>query len=135
MTATLFEQFEQDVALLDTVFAEAPVGLAFFDTDLRYVRVNDALAEINGIAPEAHVGRSLLEVLPELDPEVLPGLRRVLVAGAPMKDIEVVGRTPSRPGIDRTWLCGYYPVRQRAGGQILGIGAIIVEVTERVQAA
>src|SRR3712207_5139483 len=117
MSATLSEQFEQEVALLDTVFAEAPVGLAFFGADLRYVRVNDTLAEINGIAPSAHVGRTLLEVLPEMDPAVVDGFRAVLETGVPMKDVEVVGRTPSRPGVDRTWLCGWYPVRQRAGGQ------------------
>jgi PAS domain S-box-containing protein len=134
MAATVLQRFEQDAALLDTLFTEAPVGLAFFDRDLRYVRVNTALAEINGVDAEDHVGRTVSEVLPDMDPEVVVGLRRVLETGEPIKDVEVVGQTPSQPGRERTWLCGWYPVRSREGGAILGIGAIVLEVTARVRA-
>jgi PAS domain S-box-containing protein len=134
MAATVLERFEQDAALLDTLFTEAPVGLAFFDRDLRYVRVNDALAEINGVGAGEHVGRTVAEVLPELHADVLQGLRRVLVTGEALKDVEVVGRTPAQPGKDRTWLCGWYPIRVGDGSTIAGIGAIVMEVTARVRA-
>ena len=50
-----------DRAVLDGLFAVAPVGLALLDTDLRYVRVNPALAAMNGVrgrrAPRAHAER------------------------------------------------------------------------------
>ena len=46
--ARLYEAAERSLGLLDTVFATAPVGLAFVDRDLRFVRVNEALAAING---------------------------------------------------------------------------------------
>src|ERR671933_450836 len=52
------------LALLDA----APVGIAFFDRDLRYIRVNRALAEINGLAAEEHVGRRLEDVVGGLAP-------------------------------------------------------------------
>ena len=49
------------VALLDTVFRGTPVGLAFVDRELRFVRVNDALAALNRVprrrAPRPHRGR------------------------------------------------------------------------------
>src|SRR5438034_2319816 len=63
--ARLYDQAERSLALLDTLFATAPVGLAFFDPGLRYVRINTALAEINGVSPAAHVGRTVSDVLPE----------------------------------------------------------------------
>ena len=48
-------QAEETLALLDVIFARAPVGLAFYDLDGRYVRINDHLAEINGVpAGRAH---------------------------------------------------------------------------------
>jgi len=134
MAGTVLQQLEQDAGLLDTLFSEAPVGLAYFDRELRYVRVNAALAEINGLPAEAHVGRTVGEVLPDMDPEVMAGLRRVLATGEPMKDVEITGQTPQRPGVARTWLCGWYPVRNRAGDALLGIGAIVMEVTGRVRA-
>ena len=36
------------------VFAEAPVGLCYFDTNLQFAYVNDRLAEINGVPVEEH---------------------------------------------------------------------------------
>ena len=53
------------LAAVDAVFAAAPVGLAFMDTGFNYVRVNEALATINGLPPENHLGRSLRDVLGE----------------------------------------------------------------------
>ena len=55
----------ESLALLDTVFLGAPVGLAFVDRELRFVRINDALAALNGHPPEAHLGRTVGEVLRE----------------------------------------------------------------------
>jgi hypothetical protein len=40
----------QASALFDIVGEGAPVGLAFVDTELRFVRINAALAAINGRA-------------------------------------------------------------------------------------
>ena len=48
--AVLRERLHATAALLDVIFERAPIGLALMDTDLRYVRVNQRLAEINGIA-------------------------------------------------------------------------------------
>ena len=62
--AQLFREASESLALLDTLVGSAPVGVAFLDTELRYLRVNDRLAEINGIAPEAHVGRTASSCCP-----------------------------------------------------------------------
>ena len=34
-------------------FDDAPVGLCYFDTDLRYVHINEWLAKINGLPVQA----------------------------------------------------------------------------------
>ncbi len=39
------------------MFAEAPIGLCCFDTNLRFVFINNFLAELNGISVEGD-GRS-----------------------------------------------------------------------------
>jgi PAS domain S-box-containing protein len=50
-------------ALVDALYATAPVGLAFVDNEMRYVRINDAMAAIGGGAVEEHVGRRIRDVL------------------------------------------------------------------------
>src|SRR5260370_38841125 len=69
----------QQNALIETLFRSAQIGLAFIDRDTRFVRVNSILAEINGVSPEAHMGRTVREILPNLPNDQLEAnCRRML---------------------------------------------------------
>jgi PAS domain S-box-containing protein len=118
-----------NAALLDTVFAQAPIGLAVLDEQLRFVRINDALAQIDGLAADAHLGQTVAELLPGLDAEVTRGLRRVLESGQPVIDVEIMARTPAQPAEDRFWRASYYPIRP-FGRAPVGVGLIVVEITQ-----
>jgi nitrogen fixation/metabolism regulation signal transduction histidine kinase len=69
---------ERNLVLLDGVFAQTPAGLAFFDRDLRYVRVNAALAAMSGRPVEAHLGRRVDEIVPTLAPHARRAMEEVL---------------------------------------------------------
>ena len=86
--ALLFGAAQQSYAQLNTLLVSAPVGIGFWDRDLRFVRVNDALATINGLSPEEHVGRYLGDVVGELAPILVPLYRRVLETGEPVVHTE-----------------------------------------------
>ena len=115
-------------ALLALVMQRAPMGFAFFDTDLRFVLINDAMADMNGRSPEDHVGRAVHEVVPDLAPRAVPALQAVLDTGVAAIGLRVQGITPARPGVVRTWLQNYYRVTTE-DGTVLGIGALVQEVT------
>jgi PAS domain S-box-containing protein len=121
------------LALLDTVLATAPVGLSFVDRELRYVRINHALAAINGTPVGSTVGRTVGEVIPELAPTVEPLYRHVLETGEPLLDLEVSGTTPGLAGEPGHWLVSYYPVWNRRG-QVFMVGSVVVDITERKRA-
>ncbi len=55
-----------------------PVGFAFIDCDVRIVRINDALAAITGIPGEQHAGRPIVQVIPELWPELEPAYSQMV---------------------------------------------------------
>jgi PAS domain S-box-containing protein len=131
--ARLYDHAERSLALLDTLFATAPVGLAFFDPDLRYVRVNEALALINGLSIDEHIGRSVQDVLPEAGQEVVDQLRTVLDTGVPATDLEVRVATQRDPGTPHIFSASYYPVRS-PDGETIGVGAIVADITERQRA-
>ena len=116
-------------AILDALFAHAPMGLAFWDHELRYQRINPALAEINGLAPRDHIGRSTKEVLgDELGGRVEQILRRVFETGRALVDVDVTGSTAAAPGEPRQWLASYYPVPGEDGAPV-GVAGIVLEVT------
>ena len=98
------------------------------------MRVNDALAEINGVPAIDHIGRTVREVLPAMGPEIEAALEEVLATGEAIVDLHVVGETPREPGRARHYVASYYPVAL-ARGERLGIGITVADVTERAEAA
>src|SRR5205823_5886896 len=100
---------DEALALLDTLLATAPVGLAFVDRAFRYVRINNSLAALDGVPAADHLGREVREVMPQLWPMIEPVLRRVLETGEPLTGVEISGETSAALG-PRHWLASYYPV-------------------------
>jgi PAS domain S-box-containing protein len=119
--------------LLDNLYETAPVGLAFYDRDFRYVRINESLAAINGVPAADHIGRRVREVLPSLGSGIEEKLRTVMTTGKPLYNIELTGETRAAPGTLRHWLVNYYPVWEK-GGALLGMGSIVVDVTDTKRA-
>jgi PAS domain S-box-containing protein len=126
------DERNQSLALVDALFSGAPIGLAFWDTELRYQRVNDSLAAMNGIPVDEHIGRPLLDVVPDLT-GVAAILRQVVDTGNPVTEIEVTGETPAQPGVARHWLASYYPV-SGAHGEVVGVGGAVLDITTRKRA-
>jgi PAS domain S-box-containing protein len=124
---------QHQLAEIESIYQTAPVGLAILDADLRYVRINQQLADINGVSVETHLGHTLREIIPNLADEAEPLLLQILETGEPMLDREISGETPAQPGVVRTWLESCFPVRQ-LDGMIVGINVVIQEITDQKQA-
>ncbi|HEU4683235.1 MAG TPA: PAS domain S-box protein [Nitrospira sp.] len=124
---------ERQAKELDHLYQTSPAGLAFLDHELRFERINRTLATIHGLSVEAHLGRRVGEILP-------PGmagplgeiLRQVLATGEPAMNVELPVET-ERPAKGRYWLANYYPLKDREG-QVLGINAVVQDITERKRA-
>jgi PAS domain S-box-containing protein len=122
---------QESLAQLNAAFTTAPVALAFLDRELRYVRVNEVLAQMNGLPAEDHVGRRARDVLPEGVGERAESMhRRVLESGEAILEIPVKRRLATTPGEDRELLASYYPVRG-SNGDVIGVGVVGIDVTER----
>lgn len=120
----------QQAAELALIYRTVPIGLCVVDTELRFVHVNACLAEINGVPAEAHLGRTVREVVPSLADRIEPMLRRVLDTGEPVLGLESSGETPAQPGIQRHWLSQYWPLCNEQG-QVYAINVVAEEITER----
>ncbi|MGY6022573.1 SpoIIE family protein phosphatase [Streptomyces spinosirectus] len=132
---TTVRRLERDVALSTRMIAQSPIGLAVLDTDLRYVSVNPALEQIDGIPAKDHTGRSLREVLPHLDADMIEAAaRQVLESGRPLLNRQTTGRTATDPDDERTWSMSLYRLDD-AVGTVLGLAASVVDVTEQHRAS
>jgi PAS domain S-box-containing protein len=121
---------DEALALIDTLVAGAPVGLAFIDLGGRYRRVNAAFAAMAGLSIDEHLGRSAEEVLPAVARDVETHVGHVLSTRQPVTDVELTVAAPGSPGVTRSWRMSFYPVATETRGTV-GVGCIAVEVTEQ----
>ena len=121
--AELKAQHQQLQAIIDN----SPMVVFAKDRDLRYLFVNQEVADFFGTEPEAIIGQGDEEMLPE---EALATMRandrRVLETG---QAIEVEEVMPT-PGGDRTFMVHKFPLRGPEG-EIRGVAGIALDVTER----
>lgn len=118
---------------LETLYRSAPLGLGQLDADLRFVRINEALAEINGFTVDEHLGRNVWDLVPALRETAEPLLRRVLESGEPLTGLTFRGETAAAPGVEREWVEQFYPVRDPETQEVTGVGIVCEEVTDRRQ--
>ncbi|MFG2605947.1 SpoIIE family protein phosphatase [Streptomyces sp. NPDC048514] len=128
-------EVERDLALSTRLISQSPIGLATLDTDLRYVAVNPALERMHGIPAEEHLGRHYREIMTSAKFEATEaGMRQVLRTGAPLVDeYTIVGHTPADPHL-HAWSISLYRLEDPQG-RVLGVADLVVDVTDRYQAA
>ncbi|MFM1989835.1 MAG: hypothetical protein RJA99_2792 [Pseudomonadota bacterium] len=122
-----------DAVEFEAIWHNVPVGLAVVDASLRYVLVNERLAELNGLPVEAHLGRPVREIVPDLTAQGEAALRRLVETGEPMRDVEITGETPAMPGVRRTWIVQFLPLRD-AAGRVVAVSILAEEVTQQREA-
>ncbi|HSM80521.1 MAG TPA: PAS domain S-box protein [Nodosilinea sp.] len=124
-------QVQQQLAEIETIYQSAPIGLGVLDDELRFVRVNQRLAEMNGLPVAAHLGRTVRELLPTLADQAEVMLGPVLKMGEPLLNVEISGETPAQPGVQRAWVESFWPLKN--GNRVIGISIVCEEVTERLR--
>ncbi|MER7537857.1 SpoIIE family protein phosphatase [Streptomyces sp. NPDC097704] len=128
-------RMRENLAAMESLFTQSPIGLALLGPDLRFLRVNDALARMNGVSAARHVGHRLTEVVPDVNAAGLESLmRQVMESGTAVVDARRVGRTPADPDHDHIWSCSYAPLVDRTERRSLGLIASLVDITESQEA-
>lgn len=116
------------IYFLETLLANAPVGIAFLDKNLRYTIVNNTLAEINGIPIEEHLGKTVKEIIPSIEKETTKKMKLVLKTGKPIIGTKM--KVKIKPGNRaRGYLEDLYPVYSY-NKKIVGVGVLVRDISE-----
>ncbi|MCI0407603.1 MAG: PAS domain-containing protein, partial [Acidobacteria bacterium] len=116
--------------LIDHLNEAVPVGLCVVDRELRYLRINERLARLNGAPAARHLGRTIQEMIPEMAPLVEPAVRQVLATGQPIVNVEVRKGKPNGPDGEKCWLVSYHPLKDPEGS-IQGVISVVEDISER----
>jgi PAS domain S-box-containing protein len=135
-TQTLIEAAERSriSAFVDSALGSAPVGIAFFDTELRFRRVNTMINAMRGPqAADSLVGQRAVDVIPPVWMHVLePYLRQALTEGKPVLDVRMPPGVPNSDGRTRDLVVSFYPVISPTG-ETLGVGFICIDISDRTE--
>ncbi|WP_394224277.1 histidine kinase dimerization/phosphoacceptor domain -containing protein [Alteromonas gracilis] len=112
--------------LLTSLIEKLPGGVAIVDSEYRYLVLNSSLAEINGVSITDTVGKTIMDVVPELADEVCGLIDNVLSTGKDKLNIRVEGKTRSSDKV-RLWQVDYKAL-PLDGGYVVLINAN--EITE-----
>ncbi|MFJ5736952.1 SpoIIE family protein phosphatase [Streptomyces microflavus] len=133
-------QWESQLALLQGLATQSPVGLAIYDTRLRLTWSNTAY--------EREIGKPLAEYRGQRADQlysggrfVTPGypqtldavMHHVLDTGEPILDLHFQGRPPSDPGTEHLWSCSYYRLED-AHGHVFGVCEDAFDISDRYRA-
>jgi diguanylate cyclase (GGDEF)-like protein/PAS domain S-box-containing protein len=122
---------ETRFAELRTIYETAPVGLCFIDRNMRYVKINRRLAEMNNVPIEETIGRTVREVIAdEADKAIEELCNRAIETGKPVENVEITRKTIQ--GV-LTVLAHYYPVRDQSG-VVVGVNIVVQDITARKRA-
>jgi formate hydrogenlyase transcriptional activator len=120
------EALAEPEKLLAAYFGSSDVGLAVLDPQFRYLALNNALAEINGVPAHDHLGKTTREVLGDLADTVEAEMQRAISTREPVS-LVVSAVLPTRTEIGH-WMVHYVPIPNSAG-EVTRVGAVVVEIT------
>lgn len=114
----------------DSLLEHSPVAMAVLDRDLRFRRVNQPMAEMNGRAPADHVGLRPGDLNPLAGQMYEHLLVRVRDSGQPITNHELTISMP-KVGFERDWKLSLRPLHNQES-EVVGIGVTIMDVTQEI---
>ena len=122
------------LARLETIHRHSDIGFAELDDQLRYRHVNGVLAAINGLPADAHVGRTIPEVIDSEEGRAAERVaRRVLESGRASTNTEIRLATKGTAGSVRDWSVSFHPVRRDGASRPSGVDIVVRDVTKQRQ--
>ncbi|MGB3266862.1 MAG: PAS domain S-box protein [Microcoleus sp.] len=129
----LEQELAHKQALFDAFLQDAPAGLCILDSQLRYVQINQFLAELNCISSAEHIGKTIREAVPHIASIIEPLYQKILRTKTPLINIEMSAENSRKPGVVQHMTGSYFPLLGK-DGEAIGIGALVIDISDRKQA-
>lgn len=118
--------------LSDILLEQSPEATAVFDRELRFRRVNDSMAAMNGHSTQHHIGRRPTDVSPSAGQMYEHLLARVRDEGVAITDHDLHVEH-AEVGLEHHWRMNLLPVVNH-DGEVVGIGASFTDITSETVA-
>ncbi len=104
---------------LNLLYSSAPVGICILDEDFRFLKANEAMADMVGTPLKRLKGLVMGEVNPYLARQILPACHRVRIHGKPVQSYMVRLPRKTKDRASSYWLASSYPLLIEDGNEVV----------------
>ena len=122
------QPFDDPEQFISAFMESATVGLAIVDRQLRFRVINYSLAEMNGVKPQLHLGKTIGEILGGASPQIERIFNRVFDSQKPARNFELTALLPTRSQVGH-WIENFFPIKDRVG-RVKEAAAVVVEIVD-----
>ena len=115
-----------------TIISSVQQGIIVFDREQRVQVWNRFMAALTGMTEAEVVGRSVVEIFPVLADHGVNSLLTRALAGETVQGADLL--LEARAGEPGAWVAAVYSPHRDPTGEIMGVVAIVLDVTERKRA-
>jgi len=133
-TEEIIFQIKEQQNELGWLYNKAPFGFAVFDMTGRFIYINEYLAIIDQLTVEEHVGHKIHDILPIVSRRYDIAKDAIIESNKPLLDQVNKINFPNEPERTRYFNENWYPLYNKEA-QIVGIGALVEETTDKLSAA
>lgn len=116
-------------AQLNAFFAQSPIGMVIYDADGRHVKINETLSKASGISVEAHIGKTIYELLPSDVAADADGVRKKIMETGEAVSWELSGVLPEASNEKQYFLNTFFPI-PGPDSKPIGVGGSVVDISE-----
>lgn len=124
---------EEALAVLDQVLNKSPTGFAIIDRGFRFIRINETLAELNGIPAQFHLGKHVRDILPNYAAAIEECVSKVLATENSIMNTPFSMPSPKNAKVTVRGVISYYPIKHPTSKEILGVGVSLQDLTAQLQ--
>ncbi len=118
---------------LTNIFETSPVGIALLDGEQRFIAINEALAQINGLTREQHLWHSISELFGQSDPKLVAVFNDIYTTGKPFISSNFAVNVPGRSNRSSGYYNVYYLPTINSNQEVEDVLIYVLDVTERVR--
>ena len=116
---------------VEQMYRTSPMAMTLIDKNMRYVRVNQKMADINGEPIASHIGATVREIVPGVAEHTENAVRQVLETKEAARGVKIHGAVRSDPNNTRVWESDWVPFYD--GDELSAVSISIRDITEQEQ--
>ena len=116
-------------AQLNAFFNQSPIGMVIYDAEGRHIKINETLTRTSGISAEAHIGKTMHDLLPTDIADNADSVRKKIMETGEAISWELSGIFPEASTKEQFLLNTFFPI-PGPDGKPVGVGGSVVDISE-----